>query len=461
MRLSAGLALAIACLHSPLVRAADITDVATAFDEGNPFDFRFRVRYDHTEKRAQIKRELEGLSASQDRLLIFKDLLYQQHRDTLTMRAEAGLFQDLMVHFELPIIISEVEDYKLDQSEGNNCIYPPAANPNCVNKSNSTTIADGIVPPNGFDAQHMGAGFTGADTMIFRGVQRGANGGSGADAFDTLNVGLTWAPLNQRRDDTKPTWIVGIEGQFSVGNIKAFNRIRPDANHAVSEGIHRLIAHTAISHKFRYFDPYIGLWYMYPIARDSSLFQDYGPAQKQKNPMQQGGTRFGFEAIVFERPEENHRIAFDFRGRLEAHFNGKGYSEAWELIAASPALRCDASVADFNPACDPSQATNKYQGQPYTGITTIENYATLGADAALTAQVGRYVHFRFGFDYSHDSSHLITNEDIGTPSTASGRVTMPQEFNPAYRAVVDQPGRRLRVDNVDVYNAYIWLQIMF
>jgi hypothetical protein len=451
-------AVLLASTSGRLARAADLTDLASSFDEDNVFDFRFRVRYDHFEKRAQIKRELEGLSPSQQQILVFRDLLYAEHQDTLTLRAEVGLFQDLQLHLELPIILAQSEEYAFDRDAGSSCIFPPAMNPNCVNASNSSTIADGIVDALGYDAQRNGVHFAQPTDMLLQGPKRGATGGSGADAFDTFNVGLSWAPVAQRRDDTKPTWTIGIEGQFSIGNLKTFDRAHPNLNHGVSEGVHRLFARTAISHRFRYVDPYIGLWYMLPIARDDSLYKDYGAAQKTKNPQMQAGTVFGFEAIPWMRPSEGHKIAFDFRGRLEGHFNGRGYSEAWQLLASSPALACN---VDFNQACDTTMTKNGYQNQPYTGITVIENYATLGADIALTVQIGKYVHFRTGFDYSHDNSHLISDDDIGTPLTASGRVMAPNEFNPAYRAVIDQPGRRYRVDNVNVYNGYIWGQVMF
>src|SRR5258706_2934679 len=282
----------VALLPSATARAADLTDLASSFDDDNPFDFRFRVRYDHTEKRAQIKREVEGLTPDQQQILVFKDLAYTQSRDTLTLRAEVGLFQDLQLHLELPVILNDTESVGFNKDAGGGCILPPGPNPTCVNASNSTTIADGILPVGGFDAQRSGAALSGS--QVFNAPVRGAAGkGSGGDSFDTFNVGISWAPVNQHRDDTKPTWTLGIEGQFSIGNIMAFDRARPTANHAVSEGVHRIIARTAISKRFRFFDPYIGFWYMYPIPRDDSLYKDYGRAQKTKNPQQQAGTRFG------------------------------------------------------------------------------------------------------------------------------------------------------------------------
>jgi hypothetical protein len=449
-----------------VARAADVTDVASSFDEDNPFDFRFRFRYDHTEQRAQIKRELEGLSPSQTTILVDRDLLYAFRRDSISLRAEFGLFQDLMLHAELPIILGESQDYSFDQSDGNACRYPPDPMPSCVNASNSTTIADGLVPSMGYDAQNGGVGLP-AGAMIFRGVKRGAISGSGLDAFDTFNFGLTWAPVNQRRDDTKPTWVLALEPQISIGNIMAFDRARPNVNHAVSEGIHHILARTAISRYWSWsnggVEPYIGFWYSYPIARGDSLFKDYGPSEKLKNPQQQGGTLFGLELVPFERPHEGHKIWIDLRGRLEGHFNGRGYSEMWELLASAGPLNCDTkdNHAAFNPACDPAQTTNLYQNQAYTGITTIENYASLGVDIALGVQVGQHARFRASFDYAHDQAHFVTGEDIGVPTTSSGRVMLPSEFNPAYRPVVDQVGRRYRVDNSNWYNFGVWGQMQF
>jgi hypothetical protein len=443
-------------------RAADVTDVASAFDEDNPFDFRFRVNYAHTEKRAQIKREFEGLSPTQSQIALLKDLVYAQHRDALNLRAEFGIFQDLMLHVELPIILALSEEYGFDQSAGSGCRFPPDPAPNCVNASNSSTVADGLVPATGYDATHNGAALP-AGSLLFRGANRGAINGSGLDGFDTFNFGLTWAPVSQKRDDTKPTWVLALEPQISIGNIMQFDRSRANANHAVSEGVHRLVARTAISHRWRWVDPYMGFWYMYPIARGDSLYRDYGPSQKLKNPMQQGGTVFGVELVPFERPRDGHKVSIDLRGRLEGHFSGRGYSELWELLASAGPLACDTmdNHAAYNPACDPRQTSNAYQNQPYTGITTIENYASLGADIALNVQVGQHARLRTTFEYQHDEAHFITGEDIGVPTTSSGRVMTAPEFSPAYRAVMDQVGRRYRVDNVDTYQFQIWGQLQF
>ncbi len=439
-------------------RAAEVTDVASSFEEGNPFDFRFRVRYDNIYKSAQLKREISALTPTQDAIKTFRDLVYKERQDRFTMRMELGLFHDLMLHLELPVILRQTQEYHYDQSAGGGCAFGNEMNPNCVNLNNSTTIRDGIVPAAGYDANNSGVAIANSGTLLFKGVQRGATAGGGGDAFDTLNLGLTWAPLSQKRDATKPTWVIGVEGQISIGNIRKFDRAKPSANHGVSEGVHRLLFKTAISRRTRFVEPYVGFSYLLPIARSGSLFVNYGRSQKTKNPQMSAAAVFGFEAIPYEHESKNYKFIIDFRGRLEGKFDGRGYSEGFEIFASSPALACDPT---YNLACDSTKTMNKYQGAPNTGISVIENHAQLGADIAIGGQISKYFQLRAGFSYTWQQAHSITNDDVGKPLQGNGRVTLPEEFNPAFRPVVDQVGRRYRVENASTYNGWIWGQVMF
>ncbi|MSP62389.1 MAG: hypothetical protein EXR72_19055 [Myxococcales bacterium] len=462
---------ALAARAQPAI-AAEITDVASSFDDDNPFDLRVRLSYFHDETRASIKREGEG--PGQEEIIVFKDLLYAHSRDTMSVKAEVGIFQDLSFHLELPFVLGDSREYRFDQALGAGCVYPGGGStPNCVNASNSGTISDGILPANGYDAQlaqpGMPAGFDFTQTsLVFRGTPRG---GSGLDSLDTINLGLTWGPLSQRRDETKPTFILGFEAQISFGNVMKFDRARPAGNHAISEGLHRLLFRTAISKRFRYVEPYMGFWYMLPIARDESLFIDYGPTQRNKGPQQMAGTVFGFEGVPWERKERQLKVAIDVRGRIEGRFSGRGYSEGWELFASSPALDCDAK---WNPSCDPNMTANmnkKYQGQPFTGLTNIDNHAILGADLAVVVQAGKYVGLHLGLQYTHTQAHIITADDVGQAfdeakgkgceAPTGGRVMRACEYNPAFRPVVNQIGRRYLADNLDNFRVGLWAQGMF
>jgi hypothetical protein len=481
------LALAMATPRASV--AAEVTDVASSFDTDNPFDFRLRVGYLYSNKTAAIKRESEG--PGQDSILLYKDLVYRQTRHTMDLGVQVGLYKDLMFSIGLPMVISDNRELAYDQRLGGECNYT-GKDANCVDSRNSSTVTsslrwpddlsnpspDGdpthyIVPAGGYDALNMGGSFgapnvggMGSD-LVFRGPKRG---GSGTDMLDTINFRLTWAALSQKRDDTKPTWTVGIEYDVSIGNIMKFDRSRPDANHAVSDGLDHFAVHTAVSHRFRWIDPYILFWYDLPIVRrDDTLFINYGPQEKNQQPQMSAGTTFGFEGVPWEQPEKEYKIAIDLNARISAMFDGRGYSEIWEMLASSPALRCetDPMSPNFNKACVPGAmgangpVTNPYQGTDYTGLTVIENYARLGAEIALLVQAGHYVRFRASFLYQHDQAHFLTVDDVGKPNVSGGRVNGPDEFNPAFRPIIDEPGRRYKADGADIFNVGVWGQAMF
>ena len=58
----------------------------------------------------------ESASTMAPRVDALQDLLYAQTRDQLALRAEIGLFQDLQLHVELPVILNEVATLAFDQS---------------------------------------------------------------------------------------------------------------------------------------------------------------------------------------------------------------------------------------------------------------------------------------------------------------------------------------------------------
>ena len=106
------------------------------------------------------------------------------------------------------------------------------------------------------------------------------------------------------------------------------------------------------------------------------------------------------------------------------------------MFATSPPLKCDKA---WNPACDGTLTQNKYQSpnDAFTGLTTIQNYATLGADVGIIVQAGKFVRFHAGFQYTHDQPHNLTVDDVGkalendfkTP-LPGGRVHTPASSTP-------------------------------
>jgi hypothetical protein len=476
--------------------AAELTDLASSFEKDKPFGFKLGVSYEFSYKTAAIDRESEpflqsptvaknvlqhfGIPAggTLQRTETVPDLLYTQRKQTMSIDLAIGLFQDLQLGISLPLVLRDERQYDLDPNAGfNQCA---TGDWTCVAASSSTYL-DGIYPIQPADQ-------TASGSTIFRPPVRG---GSGMNMLDTINLSLMGAPVSQRRDPTKPTWTIGFEAQVSIGTIMAYDNTGAylDANqpsqaaliaasnalhpgnpqqgwNGVSDGLHRFIFHTALSHKFRYVDPYFGLWYMYPLPRTYSTdgspwTTNYGFAQTLPSPQQQAGAIFGFEATPLENMGKGHALKLDFRAGLQFHFEGRGYSEAWELLASSNALICDDATplppsftftdpnsrpgtngavtqGYFNPACRTPTPTNPatpdpaagwsaprlpdnaagtaYYQQPYNGVTLIENYLTFNAELGVVVELFHHARLRLSAKYLRDQGHIITLDDAGTTS---------------------------------------------
>ncbi len=427
---------------------AELTDAASGFEPGKRLDLRFSVAYRHTEARGRVKRELDGAFSGQATRATYRDLRFERSRDELLLRAELGLFRDLSVFAELPIVLYEQSDLSYDGTTA----------------ANSTTVRDGLVPVAGYDAIRGGTPTGGA--ALFRGARRGAVGGSGADALDTFGFGLRVAPLSQRRDPTKPTWVLAIEPRLSVGTIRRFDPQAPGANHGTTDGVHRIVFSTAVSRRIGQFEPYVSVSYLLPLARAGSAYVAYGTSEKLTEPQHQVQGVVGTEIVAYERGRPDAvtgadwRVAVDLRAHLDAHFRGRGYSDAWELLAGSAGLACDATHT-ANPSCDPATGKNQYQAKPFSGLTVIDGYPTVGIEAAIDARLGRWFRLRAAFAYAREGAHLITGDSPGVPSMAGGTLVQPSNYNPAYRPVIDQPGRRYLVDDVERFDAKLLAQTRF
>ncbi len=475
------LALAVLLSLPGRARAVEWTEIASSFDDGDQFDLFMGVNYAFDARRAAIKRELSGApntGAVPGAVPVVKDLVFREDRHTITPWAKLGVFHDLQLGFSLPIVINLARSYEFDQ-RSDPCIFP---NPNepatCINRTNSSTLLDGILPglqgtddSIGYDANDPDTGFAADSKMVFRSI--------GRSGLDQVNFNLSWAPMNQERDDTKPTWVLAAEVRISVGRIMRFNRNDPSADAGVSRGVHELRLSTAVSKRTRWAEPYVYFWWQAPIGvrgdtpedPDGSLYWDVGFGQRTKSVQQRAGTQFGFEAIVYDRRPQMERFSLEFTGRVEAHFNGMGYSEMWEPFAFAGDFRNYPNgplVVDP----DPTSATNQPISHP--GVTVIENYLTFGGRFGIHAQLGERVKFNASFEIGRDQTHAITFTDAGTelPGCASG--SMPcevnddgvvtsgtQEVDPLHKQLIDIAGRRYLVDETTTYTAMVEGQILF
>lgn len=124
-------------------RAAEVTHVASALDAKNRFDAHVSLEYRRTLSRGAIRREYVGRSGDQSSVQLAKELRFSHTRHVLSPRLEIGLWKDLQLHVELPVVIEDNRRITFELNGGDSCGDPRELN--CVTPANSSLVRDGIL----------------------------------------------------------------------------------------------------------------------------------------------------------------------------------------------------------------------------------------------------------------------------------------------------------------------------
>src|SRR4051812_6086658 len=111
------LVLAAPTAAHPSGLTAQVTDVADAADDDNPFDFNASVGYTRVQRRAKITREnvLNGQSVFAD------ELSYAEVINQLDIKAQISIYHDLELNWHLPYVFTKDAswDYRSQVGVGN------------------------------------------------------------------------------------------------------------------------------------------------------------------------------------------------------------------------------------------------------------------------------------------------------------------------------------------------------
>jgi hypothetical protein len=445
---------------SPSLFAAEVTELASAFDEDDPFDFHFRVSYQYISRSGAIKRELAGYSA--ETVQTVKELQFDWTEQRIALRAEFGVWKDLQIHVELPIVLAQSRNLNFGQAADGDCGNPRETN--CVTRNNSTLVRDGF-----FDGSQM------SDGQISVASAGGPLGGyrlPDRAGLDQLHLGITWAPLSQKRDSTKPTWTLGFEARVAVGEGMEYDPLNPDGNTGVGRGLHQFQFSTAISRRYRYVDPWAKFYYLLPLATSTSLYERThfpGTGQERSGPRHRGGVEMGLEIIPWDEPADNNKVSIAIQGKIETIFEGRGYSPMWEIFANNAKMvgPCSPTSTSTTTAIQPwdngSYCQSVNDTIPFPGISRIENHLVFSTTVAFNLQLSRFFKAQVGATFSHEQEHLITNGDAGRDVNLDGLLDPEStaELNPMYRPMVDVTGRRLKVSESFNFRVAVSLMALF
>ena len=463
----------------PLMEPTELTQVADAFDEGDPFDLNLSIGYQYSSRSADILRDTATASGLNTRGTD-KIAEYKESTHRMLLRADLGLFHDLALVVRLPVIVGS-----------------------------SQTLGNYLGP------QTQSYGLRGAGNEQLFSLPFSSPHRSG---IEYLSLGLDWAPMNQFRDHTKPTWVIGVEGRFSVsepmhacndhpaaGQIKcaapgdvnrdgvqdpnkdAYGNVLEGGGGSrqpgVSRGTTALELHTYVSKRIKYIEPYAGFRTLFEFTNASS---DYGATDLRGNlvnhPPLQGTFLIGMAVIPWEVRSEYQRLTLDMRVEATYRSEGRDYNELFDALGSSAAnalrmpnytgyVRSTDTDPNRTSALDTTSQRVYVSGLMDTQQHVITRYAF-----GVTYQVNEYIKFGVGTALNHIQAHYLTydqpcnaslNGNINESGPCRGRTTSASDWqptgipNPNYRPVINAPGRRFLVDGSTGIDGWLNATVMF
>lgn len=464
----------------PLLEPIELTQVPDAFDEGDPIDVNLSVGYQYSSRSADILREAATASGLNPRAND-KVAQYSESTHRLLMRADIGIFHDLALVVRMPIILNYAQSIGSYQGPG--------------------TSAQGLRGAQG-DQQLFQLPF---DAPNRRGIEY-------------LALGVDWGVMNQYRDATKPSWVVGIEGRFSVsepmhacndnpangqvrcaapGDVNRNGRMDPTLDSTglypiegagrsrtagVSRGTTGLELHTYVSKRIKYIEPYGGFRALFEFPNASS---DFGLTDLRGNlvnhPPLQGTFLIGTAIIPWEVRSEYQRLTFDLRLEATYRSEGRDYNELFDALGSSAAstIRMP-NYSGYQKPAPGSTATSAINPNServyFSGLVDTQQYIITRYALGVTYQLNEYIKFGVGTAINHIQSHFLTfdqpcnaslNGNLQEAGPCRGRAQLGGDWqstgipNPNYRAVINAPGRRFLVDGSTGFDGWLNATAMF
>ncbi len=429
--------------------AAEITRVASRGEPGNPFDLHITLRWDRSQERAQITREVPSAPTAANPAGGIADgdeLRYTRTVNTVVPRVALGITSDLELHFEWPYVLGDDRTWRFGLGSSGPAGGVPGQ-PSTI-ESNGVN-ANGV--PCDFDVDGTGP-FT-CPLFQVAPVTTVYHGGRAGD----LKGGIAWGIFDDREDPTKPFWLVGFDvtfptaarydpaGDRGTSPIWLSPHTDPGKVAAVGEKVWKWDLHTVLSRRLGPIDPYVKA-HVTLMSQSSSTYSNcehaaelagrlnpemnaaaaancatQGTAAGAKLPWIAGLT-FGTELVPYENDAEQQRVAVDFRLFADYTSSQRFYNEL-------------------------TDASGK--------IHWTEEYLTMGGFLGVYLRASRYVSLNMTASLSTATPHWLTGETLGNGGSwpavdpsGSGITTDPTQMNPNFDWRYDAPGRRFRLSEV-------------
>jgi hypothetical protein len=421
---------------SASAHAAGITEVADAADDNNPIDVVGTVSFDFMRHSALLTRENtqpppddpNGLPRTAN----VKELQYERLRYRVKPRLEIGVWHDLSLFTEWPIVLWDEQTASF--AEG-------------TTAQNSTIVRD-LAPatPATIDGWPQVEGAGNIRPEIQDGVASGSAYGFPKKAYndwrlgsssqwngyrrglDNPSFGLRWSPTNNRRDETKPTITLQADytapffGFMDPTNDKLEDPTTPGI---VANGLHRFHFSVAMSKRFLILDPYFLVEYSIPFVGGR---EDHVLGML---PRQNGAFLAGVDVIPFQDVAQGQSLVIELQAMARYYSEGRDYSEVSDLL----------------------------REQTYT-----DQFLRVGGELGIAYQAFHFATIDLRGILNYDTEHFLTTEDFGKDGDDPNDevdLNVAAERNPYFNPVIDTVGRRFRIEQSLLMGVQARLTLVF
>jgi hypothetical protein len=419
------LALLLTCAAS--AQAAEITRTASSFEPNAPFGMYLDATYEETHEHGKITREWYQMNNSVD----VSELQYQLVDRRLNLDLHLGIYKDLEFHVRLPIVFQQDRSWFFSQGTDQtnstiyqNCLLPsgdlvspaaPAGSPRACSTTQPLFTFD---PNNGAHSYRSGLG--------------------------DMSFGLQWAVLNQKKDESYPTWVLTFDYTAPM-----FDAIDPTVattqtqHGSINNKIHKYTFATAISKRIAFAEPYFKLHYTLPWQGPGYYSNCQNPSSDRMampgncgidgwpksdtgiRPPHVGGFLFGTELNAYDDPQAMRKFAIDLRFGVTYVSEGRYYNEMSDLFGK---------------------------------LLYNSDYVQMTGRVGFVGRAAQFFSLQAYAEFSYNTEHWLTNENIGKDMNGNGTVDVtsaPNEISPNYDYRIDRVGRRFRMEEDFVWKVMV------
>jgi hypothetical protein len=480
----------------PVMREpAEIVQVADAFDDDDLFDLHLSLGYSHSWRSAKVYREtsMPQVSTGDFTPSNMNVAKYSQDVGRLNTRADVGIYKDIAIVIRLPIILSDdrsleangggLQSTTLAGAPGEQLFSLPFKAPS---RSGIEYLALGMDfgVMNQMRNPNKPTWVIGGEVRVNVSEPMHACNNAPANLNQTVSGGQKKCtyPNDMNRDGKsgQVTADSGVPGQRVVLDEGSSGERKP----GVSRGTTGIAFHTFVSRRVKYIEPYGGfdVLFEFPTA-DSDFHATDLQGSLVNHPPFRGTMTVGMAIIPWEIRDAFQRLTIDARFEGSYISEGRDYSELFDALGSSdaPSLRSPnfagymknpdpGSVGQYPSIVDPSS-----QKVYFSGLTDTQQHGEYTFSARATYQAGEYVKFNVGGAYSLIQGHFITFDQACNPNftgdpaqmgpcrtgSETAGYTATGIPNPNYRKVINDPGRRFKVDDANGFDAWISATVMF